>query len=676
MLFSLGFLTQHTDLQAQTPLGPVTQTNVNTNDAGGFSSNTDIAINSSNRYAVVWNRRVNFGTNIQSVFVRIYNSNGTPATGEINVVGDKSINDPQVGMDNSGNVYVMYDDKVSSSGTNYYLKVKKYSSTGTLLATKTIEQIDQSCYADIAVMPNGRVIVFYTNTSNQLRLRVYNSSLGLQGTTTISSGTKYYQHHIDERDGKVAIAYSASGIFRVRKYQVNSSSFSFLNSANLSSGFSNDPIALREDGQVALLLSSGGSTVYQLRSSNLAFSNSITLPSSTFSINAAIDTDEDDNTYVLWNNNAGGTDGRIYNSSNSLTGSFNHGFGAGSPFWEPAVATYDCRFVASARYQTGSTLKINHRRYTCENCNFNTNFTYSLTCLGSTVQINVTASQNNTNSQYNLYQVSSPSTSDPLGPVIDQFSGNSGSFTVPNVVGTHYVIKHGNWSSDCSWRETRKLITIPQFNVSLSSCFNYNVFGSSSASTFTLSLSPCFNSGTTTHLWYLYRSSSSNGPFSFVGSNNSSNNAGVLFSSLTKGYYYRVYHYVTGPCSWYYSSQQTFYVNFFGAVEESSPITYKQGEEPEAHENLVQQAQSNLELSLWPNPARDQVNLSWTGADTDHDAIIEIFNSQGQQVRRIAAQAGQAQLEINTSGLSTGLYFLSVKQGDQVLEKKKFTIQR
>ena len=657
-------------------MGPVTQTNQNTNDAGGFSSSTDIAINSSNRYAVVWNRRVNFGTNIQSVFLRIYNSNGTPATNEINVVGDKDINSPQVGMDNAGNVYVMYDDKVSSSGTNYYLKIKKYSSTGSLLNTTTVEQIDQSCQYDVAVMPNGRVIAFYTNTSNQLRLRVYNSSLGLQGTTTIQSGTRYYTHHIDERDGVVAIAYTRDGATRVRKYSVNSSSFSLLNAITITGGLSYDPIALREDGQVGLLISSGSTTTYQLRSSNLLFSNSTALPNSTFSLNAGIDTDEDDNTYILWNNNAGGTDGRIYNASNSITGSFTHGFStSGSTFWAPAVATFDCRFVASARYQSGSTLKINHRRWTCEDCNFNTNFSYTLTCLGSTVQINVTASQNNTSSQYNLYQVSTPSTSDPLGPVIDQFTGNSGSFTVPNVVGTHYVIKHGNWSADCPWRETRKLITIPQFNNRLEACFNYSVTGSSKATTFNLNLFPCVNSGSTSHWWYLYRSSSQNGPFTFVSATSSSNNSGVSFTGLDKGYFYRVLHYVDGPCSWWQSSQQTFYVNFFGAIQESGPATFKQGEAPD-DEALRQDQVTPIKVELWPNPAREHINLSWEGLASDMDVDVDIYNAQGQIIRRESIGAGYSQTELSTNDLSNGLYFLTIRQGEQTLEKKKFTVQR
>jgi len=63
-------------------------------------------------------------------------------------------------------------------------------------------------------------------------------------------------------------------------------------------------------------------------------------------------------------------------------------------------------------------------------------------------------------------------------------------------------------------------------------------------------------------------------------------------------------------------------------------------------------------LSLYPNPVVDRLHVEWssTGADVD----IRLLNSQGQVVQA-SSVAGSKFSDISLSGLSKGIYFLSIR---------------
>jgi hypothetical protein len=100
-------------------------------------------------------------------------------------------------------------------------------------------------------------------------------------------------------------------------------------------------------------------------------------------------------------------------------------------------------------------------------------FTYEIGCYQNQVTITATANTNYPNSQYNLYETQ-PCTGNPVGdpclvqPPLDIQSGNVVTFTVPYVPGETYVIKHGNWDACRDWSEQRQLITVPDFEGSIS----------------------------------------------------------------------------------------------------------------------------------------------------------------------------------------------------------------
>jgi hypothetical protein len=75
-------------------------------------------------------------------------------------------------------------------------------------------------------------------------------------------------------------------------------------------------------------------------------------------------------------------------------------------------------------------------------------------------------------------------------------------------------------------------------------------------------------------------------------------------------------------------------------------------------------AKAQMAIQAYPNPARDQFNLSFTAAQAGK-ASIQVYNLRGELVRTLNVQttAGSNTVEINTSELNSGYYFAKVIQG-------------
>ncbi len=75
--------------------------------------------------------------------------------------------------------------------------------------------------------------------------------------------------------------------------------------------------------------------------------------------------------------------------------------------------------------------------------------------------------------------------------------------------------------------------------------------------------------------------------------------------------------------------------------------------------------QNNLEVSIYPNPANDVLNIEMA----NQVKSIEIYNIQGQKVK-IANQK-----QINVSELSSGMYMIKIQDTDNAVSTKKFVKQ-
>ena len=75
--------------------------------------------------------------------------------------------------------------------------------------------------------------------------------------------------------------------------------------------------------------------------------------------------------------------------------------------------------------------------------------------------------------------------------------------------------------------------------------------------------------------------------------------------------------------------------------------------------------QSNLEVSLYPNPVRDILNI-----EIENDIqSIEIYNIQGQKV------LSSNQNQINVSDLASGMYLVRIQDIDNNIATKKIVIK-
>jgi uncharacterized membrane protein YgcG len=81
-------------------------------------------------------------------------------------------------------------------------------------------------------------------------------------------------------------------------------------------------------------------------------------------------------------------------------------------------------------------------------------------------------------------------------------------------------------------------------------------------------------------------------------------------------------------------------------------------------------------LSLYPNPARDQIRVKAMGIQ-EATATLSVFNALGQEMRRMPLKIGDGSLEMDLllDNLKSGNYTLRLLSGDQILTQN-FVIQR
>jgi hypothetical protein len=71
------------------------------------------------------------------------------------------------------------------------------------------------------------------------------------------------------------------------------------------------------------------------------------------------------------------------------------------------------------------------------------------------------------------------------------------------------------------------------------------------------------------------------------------------------------------------------------------------------------------EILLYPNPAKDELNLKWNASN---NISVTIFNSIGQELSTLILTKDKSIIDI--SELQNGLYFLKVNDGNKTGIKK------
>lgn len=77
---------------------------------------------------------------------------------------------------------------------------------------------------------------------------------------------------------------------------------------------------------------------------------------------------------------------------------------------------------------------------------------------------------------------------------------------------------------------------------------------------------------------------------------------------------------------------------------------------------------ANDAVNVYPNPAKDQLNIDLAGLNTATGASMKLFNANGTVVKEEAASS--LNHTMNTTGLNKGIYMLQVSSDNKVANKK------
>ncbi len=233
-------------------------------------------------------------------------------------------------------------------------------------------------------------------------------------------------------------------------------------------------------------------------------------------------------------------------------------------------------------------------------------------------------------------------------------------------------------------------------------CFYYNTSGSSNSSTFNLSLSSCSNGFDHNNWWFLLKSTSASGSWSWVDYKTSVGTASVTFNNLAKDSYYKMVHYVEGACSNYVYEESVFYIqqgkfSGVGGIKEVAEKTAKGSLEhirqlETSYHNVVKgggieigtevselepirkrEINSISSFKVFPNPANDIVNISLRNVDAEN-LTVNIFTLTGKRIYQRNLNILGQQFDLALTNIPSGLYLVQINDDKNVLHTQKLSI--
>lgn len=91
--------------------------------------------------------------------------------------------------------------------------------------------------------------------------------------------------------------------------------------------------------------------------------------------------------------------------------------------------------------------------------------------------------------------------------------------------------------------------------------------------------------------------------------------------------------------------------------------------------SIKEEETSFLSITLYPNPARETINLEFDSKIALKDLNIRIMDAQGRLVKEVSAEYN-SQLQLNINSLSSGNYFILISSNSRVLDSKQFVVVR
>ncbi len=81
---------------------------------------------------------------------------------------------------------------------------------------------------------------------------------------------------------------------------------------------------------------------------------------------------------------------------------------------------------------------------------------------------------------------------------------------------------------------------------------------------------------------------------------------------------------------------------------------------------------ADANISIFPNPSTGKFILEWKNNETRSEISIRVVNTLNEEVYTISERIASDQWkgEIDLSNLTTGIYFIELKNGDKLVRKK------
>jgi hypothetical protein len=81
-------------------------------------------------------------------------------------------------------------------------------------------------------------------------------------------------------------------------------------------------------------------------------------------------------------------------------------------------------------------------------------------------------------------------------------------------------------------------------------------------------------------------------------------------------------------------------------------------------------------MAVWPNPAREVLNVECLMLNEKQDYKLCILNSSGKLIREYNVDEGNRNIQINIQSFTPGIYFAALKSGSARVVAKKFIVSR
>jgi hypothetical protein len=85
---------------------------------------------------------------------------------------------------------------------------------------------------------------------------------------------------------------------------------------------------------------------------------------------------------------------------------------------------------------------------------------------------------------------------------------------------------------------------------------------------------------------------------------------------------------------------------------------------------------ATIPIKVYPNPARDMVNIALTNTEYNTDILLQCFDFTGRKVLEAKVHKGQKEIIADVSGWSPGLYIAVVTSEGKVAGKERVVVMR